>query len=86
VVAVIVTALALAAAGYAIAAAQAWASCRNYNVKAYPNAYPSCHPSVQDNRPKVMAGAGGIFLVLGVVSAYLWIEDRSRQASGRSRR
>ena len=85
-VAVIVTALALAAAGYAIAAAQAWASCRNYNVKAYPNAYPSCHPSVQDDRPKVMAGAGGLFLVLGVIGTYLWIEDRSTPASRRSRR
>src|SRR5438128_1235904 len=86
VAAVLVTALALLAAGYGIAVAHSWASCHTFTVRSYPNAYPGCRAPAESNRPKVMAGSGGAFLVLGVLAAYLWIEDASPTGQARRRR
>ena len=81
-----VTTLALVAAGVGVATAHSWTSCHSFTVRTYPHAYPSCHGSEQANRPKMMAGAGGAFLVLGVLAAYLWVEDASPTGAARRKR
>ena len=83
--AALTTALALASAGYLIAVAHAWASCHDWHVHAYPRSYPSCHASTESSRPKVMAGAGGLFLLLGVGAVYLWTEEPSTGPARRRR-
>jgi hypothetical protein len=75
VLAVVLTALALAAAGYAVSVGVTWSSCRDFKVRSYPAAYPQCHAATQSSRPKIMAGAAGLFLVLAVGAAYLWVEE-----------
>jgi len=81
-----VTALALVAAGMGIAVAHTWASCHSFTVHSYPHAYPDCRASEETNRPKMIAGAGGAFLVFAVLSAYLWVEDASPTGQARRRR
>jgi hypothetical protein len=71
VAAVAILAVALTAAGYAIAVAHTWASCRSFKAKSYPHAYPQCQGSRETARPKVFAAAGGITLVLVVGGVYL---------------
>src|SRR5438132_2663912 len=86
VAAAVITALALAAVGYLFAVAHDWASCHDWHVHAYPRAYPSCQASAQSSRPKAMAGAGGMFLLLGVGAGYLWSEEAGGRPAGRARR
>jgi hypothetical protein len=81
-----VTALALVTAGLGVAVAHTWASCHSFAVHSYPHAYPDCRASEETNRPMVMAGSGGVFLVLGVLAAYLWVEDASPIGQARRRR
>ena len=66
----------LAAAGFGFAVLHDWARCRNYNVKAYPTAYPECVHSAQSIRPGLMVGAFDLFLVLAVVAVYLWVTQK----------
>ena len=80
-----VTALALVAAGLGIAVAHTWASCHSFTVHSYPHAYPDCRASEETHRPMMMAGSGGVFLVLGVLAAYLWVEDVPPTAQSRRR-
>jgi uncharacterized protein involved in exopolysaccharide biosynthesis len=83
--AALITALALTAVGYLVAVAHAWAACHDWHVRAYPRSYPSCQASSQSDRPMVMAGAGGLFLLLGVGAAYLWTEEESPGPARRRR-
>ena len=85
--AVTITALALASAGFAIATAHTWASCHSFTVRSYPNAYPQCRASAESHRPVIMAAAGAVFLLLAVGAVYLWTDEQTRAvAAGRSQR
>jgi len=86
VLAIAITVLAVSAAGFAIAVAHSWASCHSFTVRSYPKAYPSCRAATESDRPMVMAGMGGAFLVLAVLAGYLWIEDASPVGESRRRR
>jgi hypothetical protein len=75
-VAAVVAVVGLAAAGFGFAVLRVWARCRDYNVKAYPKAYPECVHSAQSIRPKLMVGSFDLFLVLAAVAVYLWVTQR----------
>jgi hypothetical protein len=78
-----VTLLALTSLGFAIAEAHTWVHCRSFTVRSYPKAYPDCAASPQSHRPVILAGAGALFLVLGVGTIYLWTDDGTRAAARR---
>ena len=86
ILAVAITALSLVAAGVGIATAHTWAACHNFKVTSYPKAYPQCRHPAETDRPMVMAGAGAVFLVLGVGAVYLWTDTQETGAAARARR
>ena len=80
----VLSAGALAAAGFAVAMVVVWESCRGFAVASNPKAHPNCLHSAQAVRPEMAVAAATAFLILGALAVYV-ATNREPDLSGRPR-